>query len=58
MFFSIFLSLLWFIVTCLATTATLVLYEDDEFLWGSVVGLLTLASWSLMISMIWEATIG
>lgn len=58
MFFSIFLSLLWFIVTCLGTAATLGLFEDDEFVLGSVVGLVSLASWSLMISMIWEASIG
>lgn len=58
MFFTIFLSLLWFIVTCLATAATLGLFEDDELVLGSVVGLLSLASWSLMISTIWEASIG
>lgn len=57
MFLNIFLSLLWFIVTCLATAATFGLFEDDEFVLGSVVGLLSLASWSLMISMIAEAVI-
>lgn len=57
MFLNIFLSLLWFIVTCLVTMATFGLVEDDEFVLGSVVGLLSLASWSLMISMIAEAVI-
>lgn len=58
MFFTIFLSLLWFIVTCLGTMATFGLVEDDEFFLGAFVGLLSLASWSLMISTIWEASIG
>lgn len=53
MFWSIFLSLLWFIVTVLGTTATFGLIEDDEFFLGAIVGLISLASWSLMIDMIW-----
>lgn len=52
MFFNIFGSLLWFILTCLGTMATFGLWEDEEFLLGSIVGLVTLASWSLMATLI------
>lgn len=58
MFWNIFGSLVWFIATCAGSFATVGLLEDEEFGAGILVGLVTLASWSLMITLIVEAASG